>query len=109
MIQVKVFYTAKLRDNGHVFDSNIGKSAYKFRLGMKRQEPAPSCPIRKQNPKTKIRNFLYLNDEIKFRCVFFVQGMKQSLMDGILVLKVFALKTQKSLVPFLLLHLIYNI
>lgn len=38
MIQVKVFYTAKLKSNGHVFDSNIDKAPFKFRLGMKRPD-----------------------------------------------------------------------
>ncbi|CAA0811277.1 Peptidyl-prolyl cis-trans isomerase FKBP43 [Striga hermonthica] len=31
--KVKIYYTAMLRENGHVIDSNVGKSAFKFRLG----------------------------------------------------------------------------
>nr|GMC50877.1 carbon catabolite repressor protein 4 homolog 1-like [Ipomoea batatas] len=31
--KVKVYYTGMLRENGQVFDSNIGKTPYKFRLG----------------------------------------------------------------------------
>ncbi|KAL3626885.1 hypothetical protein CASFOL_029290 [Castilleja foliolosa] len=31
--KVKIYYTAMLKENGYVFDSNVGKSAYKFRLG----------------------------------------------------------------------------
>lgn len=38
MIQVKVFYTAKLKSSGHVFDSNIDKAPYKFRLGTTRPD-----------------------------------------------------------------------
>nr|GMD71597.1 peptidyl-prolyl cis-trans isomerase FKBP43 [Ipomoea batatas] len=33
--KVKVYYTGMLRENGQVFDSNIGKTPYKFRLGDK--------------------------------------------------------------------------
>ncbi|KAL8542742.1 hypothetical protein ACS0TY_003572 [Phlomoides rotata] len=33
--KVKIFYTAMLKDDGHIFDSNVGKSAFKFRLGDK--------------------------------------------------------------------------
>ncbi|XP_031113356.1 peptidyl-prolyl cis-trans isomerase FKBP53-like [Ipomoea triloba] len=33
--KVKVYYTGMLRQNGQVFDSNIGKTPYKFRLGDK--------------------------------------------------------------------------
>ncbi|CAK9154516.1 unnamed protein product [Ilex paraguariensis] len=31
--KVKVYYTGKLKENGQIFDSNIDKSPYKFRLG----------------------------------------------------------------------------
>nr|GMC55658.1 peptidyl-prolyl cis-trans isomerase FKBP43 [Ipomoea batatas] len=31
--KVKVYYSGMLRENGQVFDSNIGKTPYKFRLG----------------------------------------------------------------------------
>ncbi|KAG6434454.1 hypothetical protein SASPL_106090 [Salvia splendens] len=31
--KVKIFYTAILKENGHIFDSNVGKSPCKFRLG----------------------------------------------------------------------------
>ncbi|XP_057805616.1 peptidyl-prolyl cis-trans isomerase FKBP43-like [Salvia miltiorrhiza] len=31
--KVKIFYTAILKENGHVFDSNVGKRPHKFRLG----------------------------------------------------------------------------
>ncbi|KAL7125865.1 hypothetical protein ABFS83_14G145000 [Erythranthe nasuta] len=31
--RVKIYYTAMLKENGHVFDSNVGKTACKFRLG----------------------------------------------------------------------------
>lgn len=31
--KVKIFYTAMLKENGHIFDTNMGKSPYKFRLG----------------------------------------------------------------------------
>lgn len=31
--KVKVYYTGMLKESGHVFDSNVGKSPYKFRLG----------------------------------------------------------------------------
>ncbi|KAL1546463.1 peptidylprolyl isomerase [Salvia divinorum] len=31
--KVKIFYTAILKKNGHIFDSNVGKSPCKFRLG----------------------------------------------------------------------------
>lgn len=31
--KVKIQYTAMLKENGHVIDSNVGKSSYKFRLG----------------------------------------------------------------------------
>ncbi|KAL3615598.1 hypothetical protein CASFOL_041259 [Castilleja foliolosa] len=31
--KVKIYYTAMLKENDHVFDSNVGKSAHKFRLG----------------------------------------------------------------------------
>lgn len=34
MDQVKIFYTAILKENGHIFDSNVGKSPCKFRLGI---------------------------------------------------------------------------
>ncbi|XP_019189369.1 PREDICTED: peptidyl-prolyl cis-trans isomerase FKBP53-like [Ipomoea nil] len=33
--KVKFYYTGMLRENGQVFDSNIGKTPYKFRLGDK--------------------------------------------------------------------------
>nr|GME17769.1 peptidyl-prolyl cis-trans isomerase FKBP43 [Ipomoea batatas] len=33
--KVKVHYTGMLRENGQVFDSNIGKTPYRFRLGDK--------------------------------------------------------------------------
>ncbi|KAI3449132.1 hypothetical protein Pfo_005797 [Paulownia fortunei] len=33
--KVKIYYTAMLKENGHIFDSNVGKTAYKFRLGDK--------------------------------------------------------------------------
>lgn len=31
--KVKVYYTGMLKESGHVFDSNVGNSPYKFRLG----------------------------------------------------------------------------
>ncbi|GER26390.1 peptidyl-prolyl cis-trans isomerase [Striga asiatica] len=31
--KVKIYYTAMLRENGNIIDSNVGKSAFKFRLG----------------------------------------------------------------------------
>lgn len=31
--KVKIFYSAMLKENGHIFDTNVGKSPYKFRLG----------------------------------------------------------------------------
>ncbi|KAL0339350.1 UNVERIFIED_CONTAM: Peptidyl-prolyl cis-trans isomerase FKBP43 [Sesamum angustifolium] len=31
--KVKIYYTAMLKESGHIFDSNVGKSACKFRLG----------------------------------------------------------------------------
>lgn len=31
--KVKIFYTAMLKENGHVFDSNVGKKPLKFQLG----------------------------------------------------------------------------
>ncbi|KAI3444685.1 hypothetical protein Pfo_001350 [Paulownia fortunei] len=31
--KVKIYYTAMLKESGHVFDSNVGKTAFKFRLG----------------------------------------------------------------------------
>ncbi|EYU30564.1 hypothetical protein MIMGU_mgv1a006076mg [Erythranthe guttata] len=34
--KVKIYYTAMLKENGHVFDSNVGKTACKFRLGDER-------------------------------------------------------------------------
>ncbi|KAH6812145.1 hypothetical protein C2S51_025907 [Perilla frutescens var. frutescens] len=33
--KVKIFYTAMLKENGHIFDSNVGKRPYKFHLGNK--------------------------------------------------------------------------
>ncbi|XP_019230899.1 PREDICTED: peptidyl-prolyl cis-trans isomerase FKBP43 [Nicotiana attenuata] len=33
--KIKVYYTGKLKENGQIFYSNIGKSPYKFRLGDK--------------------------------------------------------------------------
>ncbi|XP_059312887.1 peptidyl-prolyl cis-trans isomerase FKBP43-like [Lycium ferocissimum] len=33
--KIKVYYTGKLKKNGQIFDANIGKSPYKFRLGDK--------------------------------------------------------------------------
>lgn len=30
---VKIYYTGMLKESGHVFDSNVGKAAYKFLLG----------------------------------------------------------------------------
>lgn len=32
-IQIKLFYTGMLKESGKVFDSNVGKSAFKFQLG----------------------------------------------------------------------------
>lgn len=31
--QVKIYYTAMLKESGRIFDSNVGKSACKFLLG----------------------------------------------------------------------------
>lgn len=31
--QIKIYYTGKLKESGHVFDSNVGNAAYKFLLG----------------------------------------------------------------------------
>ncbi|KAK4418765.1 Peptidyl-prolyl cis-trans isomerase FKBP43 [Sesamum alatum] len=31
--KVKLYYTGMLKETGHVFDSNVGKTAFKFRLG----------------------------------------------------------------------------
>ncbi|KAL0464658.1 UNVERIFIED_CONTAM: Peptidyl-prolyl cis-trans isomerase FKBP43 [Sesamum latifolium] len=31
--KVKIYYTGMLKETGHVFDSNVGKTAFKFRLG----------------------------------------------------------------------------
>ncbi|XP_011093212.1 peptidyl-prolyl cis-trans isomerase FKBP43 isoform X2 [Sesamum indicum] len=31
--KVKIYYTAMLKESGHIFDSNVGKTACKFRLG----------------------------------------------------------------------------
>ncbi|KAK6120572.1 hypothetical protein DH2020_045684 [Rehmannia glutinosa] len=31
--KVRIYYTAMLKENGHIIDSNVGKSACKFRLG----------------------------------------------------------------------------
>jgi FK506-binding nuclear protein len=33
--KVKIHYSAKLKENGHIIDSNIGKSPFRFRLGDK--------------------------------------------------------------------------
>ena len=33
-IQVSVHYTGKLKKNGKIFDSNVGRAPFKFRLGM---------------------------------------------------------------------------
>lgn len=32
--QVSVHYTGKLKKNGKIFDSNVGRAPFKFRLGM---------------------------------------------------------------------------
>ncbi|KAL6565851.1 hypothetical protein OROHE_004906 [Orobanche hederae] len=35
--KVKVYYTAMLKENGHVVDTNVGKTACKFRLGVMKE------------------------------------------------------------------------
>jgi len=40
LLQISIYYTGKLKENGAVFESNAGQTPFKFRLG-KHYSPKP--------------------------------------------------------------------
>ncbi|KAA8520516.1 hypothetical protein F0562_014772 [Nyssa sinensis] len=82
--KVKVSYIAKLRENGQVFDSNIGKVPFRFRLGT-------IMTRKKKIENIFFHNIIYLSF---FPIYCLIQVLKKLSRDGTSVLMVVTLKTE---------------